>query len=183
MRALMSSRSSFLCLFAGLAALALASTACGKEIGDSCLISSDCDPNNTSGAICDLTQHDGYCTIIGCDYDTCPDNSVCVAFFVGRFENKPCDPVTEDLPSSDGTDACNLDEICALIGNCVPRSAEKRYCMATCGGSGDCRDQYECRDETLMKEHGGEPVLAPGDQPTSDNLTSFCAPAPTSTAN
>jgi hypothetical protein len=179
MRAPMSLRSSFLCLFAALAAIA-SSAGCGKEIGDSCLVGSDCDPNGTQGEICDISQHDGYCTVIGCDYDTCPDDGVCVAFFVGRFDNKPCDPGTEDLPSSAGTDACNLDEICTLTGNCVPRSAEKRYCMATCSDSGDCRDQYECRDQTLMKEHGGEPVLSPGERPTADNLKSFCAASPAS---
>jgi len=149
--------------------------ACGSEIGDSCLTSSDCDPNGTR--LCDTAQIDGYCTVLGCDYDTCPEESVCVRFFTGTFENKACDPSTEDLPSSAGTDDCTLDELCTLKGLCVPRNAEIRYCMRTCDGGGDCRDGYECRNEDLMVEHGGEPVLPPGERPAGD-LQSFCAMAP-----
>lgn len=156
-------------------ACALLLAACGQEIGDSCSISADCSP--TGDRVCDLTQDDGYCTVVGCDYDTCPDEAVCVRFFVGQFANKPCDPRTEDAPASDATDDCSLDELCSLKGQCVPRSAETRYCMRKCGGSGDCRDQYECRDEELMRAHGGEPVLAPGERFT-DDIQAFCAQAP-----
>ena len=149
--------------------------ACGSEIGDSCLSSTDC--STTGDRTCDTSQRDGYCTVLGCDYDTCPEESVCVRFVVGSFANKPCDPGTEDLPSSDGTDDCSFDELCTLGGLCVPRSAEARYCMRKCGGDGDCRDGYECRDEALMQEHGGEPVLPPGERP-GDDLQPFCAMAP-----
>ncbi len=153
----------------------LCSAACGSEIGDSCLISADC---STEGdRICDLSQPDGYCTVVGCDYDTCPEGSVCVRFFVGEFTNETCDAATEDEPSSAGTDDCSLDELCTLRGQCVPRSAEARYCMATCGSSGDCRDAYECRDENLMREHGGEPVLAPDQSIEDGDLQPFCAAA------
>jgi hypothetical protein len=81
----------------------------------------------------------------------------------------------EDQPG--GPDVCSLDELCALEGHCVPRSAEVRFCMRTCGGSGDCRTDYECRDVTLMREHGGEPVVAPG-QVLGPDPQAFCAPAP-----
>jgi hypothetical protein len=149
--------------------------ACGTEIGDSCLSSQDCSPNGDR--VCDVAQVDGYCTIAGCDYDTCPEEAVCVRFFVGQFDNRPCDPVTEDLQNSDETDDCTFDEMCTLAGQCVPRSAELRYCMRRCGGDGDCRDAYECRDNALMIEHGGEPVLPPGQRPDGD-LQRFCAQAP-----
>jgi hypothetical protein len=154
---------------------AMANTACGSEIGDSCIVSADCDPSGTR--FCDNTSEDGYCTVIGCDYNTCPDEAVCVRFFVGSFGNQTCDPVTEDAPSSVNTDDCTLDEICTLAGHCVPHSAETRYCMRKCGGEGDCRDGYECRTEELMVEHGGEPVLAPGERPDGDPQR-FCASAP-----
>ncbi|MBL0219409.1 MAG: hypothetical protein IPQ07_36755 [Myxococcales bacterium] len=142
----------------------LAATGCGKEIGDSCIISSDCDPNGTR--YCDISSKEGYCTIQGCDYNTCPDSSACIRFFTGNFENLECT----------SQDQCSLDELCSLRGHCVPRSSEVRYCMATCGDNGDCRDGYECRTLELQIEHGGEPVLAPGVAIDSKS-PKFCAPA------
>ena len=81
--------------------------------------------------------------------------------------------MTEDV----GTDDCSLDELCALTGFCVPRSAEVRYCMRRCDSDSDCRGGYECRDLDLMIEHGGEPVLAPG-VGIDTSAPKFCAPAP-----
>jgi hypothetical protein len=81
----------------------------------------------------------------------------------------------EDEPG--GPDDCSLDELCALEGHCVPRSAEVRFCMRKCNGSGDCRENYECRDLELMRQHGGEPVSAPGAGVDLDPQA-FCAPSP-----
>ncbi len=153
----------------------LAGTGCSAEIGDSCFVPADCSANGDRA--CDVTQHDGYCTVLGCDHDTCPDEAVCVRFFVGSFENVSCDPATEDLPASNATDDCSQNELCTIAGTCVPRSAEIRYCMRTCGDSGDCRDGYECRDRDLMLAHGGEPVLPPGDRPTA-SVQAFCGSSP-----
>ena len=138
-------------------------TACGKEIGDECIVSSDCDPNGTR--VCDVSQREGYCTIMGCDYSTCPEESACIRFFSGAFANKSCD------------DGCSLDELCDLNNQCVPRSAESRYCMRTCDSDDDCRDGYECRDLAKMRAHGGEPVLAPGVE-IDESAPKFCAVAP-----
>lgn len=159
-----------------LVAVAVVSGACGKEIGDACSLSSDCDPNG--GRLCDPDpgSPNGYCTILGCDYSTCPDSSVCVRFFTGSFTNKTCNPATEEqMPM------CSLDELCSIVGNCVPRSSEVRYCMQTCGSNGDCRDGYECRDFDAMKAHGGQPVLAPDrkvDEDHASELPKFCAVRP-----
>jgi len=142
---------------------------CGKEIGDSCVLPSDCSPNGDRQ--CDNTSKDGYCTIQGCDFDTCPDEAVCVRFFTGGFEKRTCDHLTEDL----GTDMCSLDELCSVADICVPRSAEIRFCMRKCGSDGDCRDGYECRDLDDMRAHGGEPVLEPGLRVDAD-AQKFCAP-------
>jgi hypothetical protein len=139
---------------------------CGKEIGDACVVSSDCSPNGDRQ--CDVSQHEGYCTIQGCDFDTCPDEAACVRFFTGQFENKPCDTNLQ----------CSLDELCNINHHCVPRSSEVRFCMRTCGSNGDCRDGYECRTFDLMKAHGGEPVLEGGTMPTEQNAPKFCAIAP-----
>jgi hypothetical protein len=144
---------------------ALATTGCGKEIGDACIVASDCSP--AGDRQCDVSQKEGYCTIMGCDYATCPDEATCVRFFMGSFANRPCD----EEPG------CSLDELCDLNNRCVPRSSEIRYCMKTCDDNSDCRDGYECRDLAKMRLHGGEPVLAPG-VPIDDKAPKFCATAP-----
>jgi hypothetical protein len=159
--------------FMRLLLIAALAAGCGKEIGDACILATDCDPQG--GRQCDLSAHEGYCTIMGCDYNTCPTEAACIRFFTGEFENKPCDPTTEDQPG--GTDDCSFDELCDLEMHCVPRASEVRYCMRTCQSDGDCRDGYECRTLELMKEHGGEPVLAPG-VPVDDSAPKFCAAKP-----
>jgi hypothetical protein len=155
------------------ALLGLGLGACGKEIGDECVVSSDC--SSSGDRFCDTASRGGYCTIQGCDFNTCPEESACVRFFTGSFSNRLCDPTTEDRDG--GTDACTLDELCSLAGSCVPRSSEVRFCMRTCDSSGDCRDGYECRDLALMKAHGGEPVLAPG-AIVDATAPNFCAARP-----
>ncbi len=153
--------------------LALAAFGCGKEIGDDCIVSTDCDPSGTR--LCDTQTKNGYCTIQGCDYNTCPSEAECVRYFTGEFANKPCDYMTDGKTTFD----CSLDELCDLRGYCVPRNSEVRYCMRTCSSSSDCRDGYECRDLNLMMEHGGEPVLAPGVLVDS-HTAKFCAAKPAS---
>ncbi len=148
------------------AAFTAVSAGCGSEIGDSCSLHSEC--STTGERICDLSSPSGYCTIVGCDYDTCPDEAVCVSFFSVASTNLPC------TTSSD----CTSDEICTLGRYCVPRSSEVRYCMKKCGGSGDCRDRYECRHLELMQQHGGEPVPPPGERLDPDHLQGFCAAEP-----
>ena len=153
-----------------ISAITLLAVGCGNEIGDSCSISTDC---STSGdRICDRSQPGGYCTVPGCDHDTCPENSVCIRFFTSVMNNVTCDAATEDVSTND----CAPEELCTLSGLCAPRSAEVRFCMKTCESNGDCRDEYECRDEELMRQHGGEPVPPPGDN--ASVLQRFCAPAP-----
>ena len=149
-----------------LAIVVAASAGCGKEIGDSCVVSSDCSPNGDRQ--CDISQKEGYCTIMGCDFSTCPEEAVCVRFFTGGFTNKKCDQ---------SPDQCSLDELCDLNLNCVPRSSEVRYCMKTCDSTSDCRDGYECRDLEKMKAHGGEPVLE-GGAAVDSSAPKFCAVSP-----
>jgi hypothetical protein len=169
MRAPMGSRlASSLALFAAaLGAITLAA-GCGKEIGDACTFSSDCSPNGDRLCDPDPASPEGYCTVQGCDYSTCPDESACIRFFTGNFTNIACQ----------STDECSLDELCSVAGHCVPRSSEVRYCMKTCESDGDCRDHYECRDLGKMKEHGGEPLLAPGVPIDAAHAPKFCAVAP-----
>ena len=167
----------------------VAAMACGKEIGDSCILASDCSPNGDRVCLCSfcrgavLTNADeGYCTISGCDYSTCPEESACVRFFSGDFDNRVCNPEVapaDCTPDPMGaTVCCSLDELCAINGHCVPRASEVRYCMKTCSSDGDCRDGFECRDAAKMKEHGGQAVLAPGTEFDESKLTRFCAAKP-----
>ncbi len=147
------------------------SSGCGDKIGDSCSRSTDC--SSTGERVCDTISPDGYCTIAGCDFGTCPDESICVRFFGGVIdESLPCDPRTEDRT----TDDCSPDDLCTLAGYCVPRTAERRFCMLTCSSDSDCRNKYECRTEELMRIHGGEPVPNAGE--VLDNIQAFCAVAP-----
>ena len=165
--------------------IALATIGCGKEIGDACIVNSDCSQNG--GRQCDTGiggSKDGYCTIQGCDYSTCPSEAVCVRFFTGSFDNRPCDPATEDHTTAPTTNDCSLDELCALApttsnapGHCVPRSSELRFCMRKCDQDSDCRGGYECRGLKQMKNDGGEPVLAPGAS-IDETAPKFCATAP-----
>ena len=64
----------FLLLALGFSWIGLA--ACQPGIGDSCGGSRDC--SATGARQCDLTQPGGYCTVRGCDPDTCPDSAICV---------------------------------------------------------------------------------------------------------
>jgi hypothetical protein len=166
------SRSSLVAL--AVLGLAAAAAGCGSEIGDSCSISSDCNPSGDhDDRICDQFSPSGYCTVRGCDYNTCPQEAVCIRFFTGSFENRTCDALTEDI----STDMCEISELCALDGHCVPRQAEVRYCMRLCESTDDCRAGYECRTRELMEEHGGQPVLGPGES-LAGELPGFCAIAP-----
>ena len=151
------------------AAVALSAAGCGSQIGDACVVSSDCDPNGNRLCI-DSDQHGGYCTIQGCDYDTCPTEAVCVRFYTGSFQNEPCTNQSQ----------CSLDELCTLPGFCAPRSAEIRYCMLKCSSDSDCRDGYECRTFEKMISDGGEPVLSPGTPVDAKHATKFCALKPAS---
>jgi len=198
-------------IFALLLLLLLFGVGCGNEIGDACITSVDCSPNGDRQ--CDSSSKGGYCTVQGCDFNTCPEEATCVQFFTGSFSNRecnlaikdrrtdvclegegctPCPSMTECNPLTEDR-GCTFDELCSLTdapcenvengeddrfcGRCVPRSSEVRFCMKTCDSDGDCRDGYECRDLEKMKEHGGQPVLAPGVD-IDESSPKFCANAP-----
>jgi hypothetical protein len=141
-------------------------SACGKKIGDACQLPSDCSADGSR--ICELNSPDGYCTIAGCDFGTCPSESVCVRFFPGVSNAPHCDSQAD----------CDFDQICTVANVCAPRAGEIRFCMLSCGSDGDCRDGYECRTLLLMQEHGGEPVPDPqadAGPPASGPVQQFCA--------
>lgn len=95
--------------------------ACAAEIGDSCDYDADCSLNMERN--CDHEQPRGYCLIISCVADECPNESVCVEF---------------TTPCPDGVD----EETCRRI---APNRG-RTYCLRHCNGDGGCRSQYTCTD-------------------------------------
>ena len=149
---------------------------CGDKIGDPCTVDSDCSQNQDRDCDPAPNSPEGYCTISGCDFDSCPGEAVCIRFFAGANTNLACDSALEDQGTED---RCIPEEVCTLAGACVPRTSESRFCMLRCQSNGDCRAGYECRTRDLMIAHGGEPVTDPNASTEADvNLQGFCAASP-----
>jgi hypothetical protein len=58
--------------------VAAGAVGCAPAIGDECDTALDC--SSQGSRQCDRTQPGGYCTILGCEQGTCPEDSVCVKF-------------------------------------------------------------------------------------------------------
>jgi hypothetical protein len=164
----------FLVFFAG----------CGHNIGDSCQTNVECDP--TGLRFCDTAPVGGYCTIDGCDVNTCPSEAVCIRFFT-PVPNEPCQAPPARFPGN----GCRVDERCVCntalddAGNCTappdengnnglcsPETSERRWCQKRCNEDSDCRDGYRCRP---TGELGAELVPSPDGGTMS---AKFCAPNP-----
>jgi hypothetical protein len=150
--------------FASVVLVAL-TVGCGHKVGDSCTNSADCDPSGGTRT-CDLSQPGGYCIVEGCDARSCPSDSVCVRFF-------PCDPAAACTTAVPGS-CCDPGEVCVAdelgIGACARTTLEKRACVQTCGGNGDCRGGYLCR---IVGTCGTLALTLTPDVPAK-----FCAPIP-----
>lgn len=142
-------------------------SACGHEIGDSCGTNVDCASDGTRD--CDLSQPGGYCTINGCDEESCPSESVCIRIFPYNYAGAACQHDTD----------CPSDHLCLPDGLCVPRASERRYCEKKCGGDGDCRSEYVCREAgiegkpSMMSTYGSIALVA---EPNQSMVVKFCAP-------
>jgi hypothetical protein len=147
-----------LLLAAAVCAAVAAGAGCSRQIGDACTVPADCQPNGSRP--CDLSQPGGYCTILGCDETTCPEEATCVRQFPAKYLTKSCDPTQ---PST-----CDADEICLDSGVCARRETERRFCALVCSSNDDCRSGYECRRTGLK----GSMVLSA----TVGASTAFCAP-------
>ena len=146
---------------------------CGKSIGDACGTNVDC--SITGERFCDTAPPGGYCTVEGCDVDTCPSESVCVRFFT---------PIMSESCQFDPGNAranCQVDERCVcdespngtcndpVHAHCAPENSERRWCMKKCSHNGDCRNLYECRSTGTF---GAEPV--PSLENASGKQSTFC---------
>lgn len=150
---------------------------CSKSIGDSCTTNVDC--SISGDRFCDTAPPEGYCSIDGCDIDSCPGDSVCIRFY-SPVKDRPCtfDP---EVPRGAANDACGVDERCVCdssqsgvacdngAAHCASENSERRWCMKRCGNSGDCRSGYTCRQTGTL---GAEPVPAL-DRPAGEPAT-FC---------
>ncbi len=106
-----------------LAGLLLALPGCTPGIGDKCTLSTDC--SVTGSLVCDTSQPDGYCTVLNCTDDSCPNSAVCVMF-------------QSTVPG------------CAYDDYQSPSRTGRSFCMEHCSKDSDCRqsDGYVCRDPT-----------------------------------
>ncbi len=102
-------------------ALLSALAACKSEIGDKCILSTDCSVNGDR--LCDTSQPGGYCTQLNCGPNSCPDQALCVLFGAS-------------IPG------CGFDDRGGPSGSRVARG----FCMATCAKDSDCRNGYVCAD-------------------------------------
>ena len=146
--------------FALVALLALC--ACQPEIGDACSNASDCSVQEQR--TCDTTYPGGYCTVLGCEADTCPEEASCVAF----------QSVISVAPE------------CASYQ--VRPRLQRTVCMKTCKSDGDCRGDYACVDLSRQNPWGAIVVdpgasgkvcaLAPPPLPAGDPAVCAVSPPP-----
>jgi hypothetical protein len=109
-------------LVLALAAFALLGAAgCTPQIGDKCVLSTDCSTQGT--LVCDPTQPGGYCTEVNCQGNLCPNQAACVLF-------------NATLPG------CAYNDKAGPMG---ARTSES-FCMKQCHHDSDCRAGYECID-------------------------------------
>lgn len=157
--------------------------ACGHNIGDSCNTNVDCSPSGDR--FCDTSAPSGYCSIDGCDIDTCPSGAVCIRFLTPLLD-KPCNDDHASVPPDDGKQPdgskCSPDQrcVCNTINQpsghcnawfCAPEASERRWCMKGCSADTDCRSGYRC---AYTDEYGGNTV------PTFDmdaQPNRYCAPS------
>ena len=101
-----------------LALVALSAVGCTPEIGDKCILSTDCSLRGER--LCDTSQPGGYCTILNCRGNLCPDNAACVLFH----------PTVQGCAYNDRT----------------PSRTGRTFCVKTCASNSDCREGYVCDD-------------------------------------
>src|SRR5688572_3938053 len=109
-------------LLAAAAGLLSAVAACTPEIGDKCILSTDC--SIRSDRVCDTSQPNGYCTQ-NCRGNSCPDKAACVLY-------------------NTAIQGCGFDDRAGPFGSRVARS----FCSARCFSNADCRTEegYVCVD-------------------------------------
>ena len=113
--------------------VAALSFGCAPKIGDECETSVDCSQGGER--LCDITQPGGYCTVFNCEPDSCPDDSVCIAFAAQPSAHPACQ-------ISDGLSRFS-----------------RSFCMASCSSNSDCRSGYQCLDVSVENNDWGAVLL------------------------
>ncbi|MFO0573207.1 MAG: hypothetical protein U1A78_04345 [Polyangia bacterium] len=168
---------------------------CSRKIGDGCTSNVECSP--LGDRFCDLASPGGYCTIEGCDIDTCPDSAACIRFFslkkgqarcyVGRAARIDCPAGSETCCRPGSADCCDVGELCLCDsadctaqqssgpqGYCASESSERRWCMRGCGDDSDCRDGYSCIPTGAAGSISVETRMSDGT--ISQTMLRYCAP-------
>lgn len=115
-----------------LVAAALAASGCSAEIGDECGTNVDCSPSGDR--VCDTTAPGGYCTILDCGPDTCPEEAVCVAWGRDLSERTYC------MRACGSGDDCRDGYVCF-------DPADFGYCMTRCSTDEGCRTRWGCTED------------------------------------
>ena len=102
---------------------------CTPEIGDKCVLSTDC--STRGDRLCDTAQPQGYCTQFNCRANSCPDEAACVLFNAG-------------IPG------CGYDDRAGASGSRIARA----FCVGMCTTNEDCRSGYICADPKLAPWSG-----------------------------
>jgi hypothetical protein len=188
---------SLLILASGLI-MPLTLSGCGRAIGDECQLATDCSPNgdrtcdlSQPGGYCTIEgcdetscPSDSACVrFFPVQYLVSPCDPLCEDTDPGSTGMLACSaggPTTPTQCPRVTSNDCSADEVCLAVpvtdgstdpkagGKCAPRSSERRLCVKTCGGNGDCRGGYSCRQGG---DNGSLPVLT-----NSCGNVSFCAP-------
>jgi len=134
-------------------------SACQPEIGDSCSNASDCSVQEQR--TCDTTYPGGYCTVLGCEADSCPEEASCVAF----------------------------QSVVSVAPECASYQARPRLqrtvCMKSCNNDGDCRGGYQCVDlsgpnpwaATVVESGGSRKVCTLPPPPLPEGDPAVCTPS------
>lgn len=112
---------------------AMLGVGCAPEIGDDCTTSADCSVNGDR--VCDVSQPSGYCTIQGCDGDTCPDEGVCVEWRGDpeRTRETWCMATCSDdgdCREDDGYKCVGMDGIADGIAVVLDGNSSRKFCVA-----------------------------------------------------
>jgi len=110
-------------------AVVLLLAGCASEIGDECGANVDC--SSSGDRVCDTTAPGGYCTILDCSPNECPEESVCVAWGEGLSERTYC------------------MRHCGWSGDCRDgywcfSPSDFGFCMTNCETDAGCRARYGC---------------------------------------
>jgi hypothetical protein len=139
---------------------------CQPQIGDKCVLNTDCSVSGTRQ--CDNSMPGGYCTMFNCGPNSCPDQSACYLF-------------------SAQVDGCPYNDH-------VPSRTAHSFCVKDCASDGDCRTGYACTkagdapyNAILLDDNQGQKTVCLPIQDAvftaSGNADAAAPPAPVCEAN